>query len=34
MMAYTFVLFIGLVSGAISGVIGTGASIMLLPILV
>ncbi len=33
-MAYTFVLIIGLVAGAISGMIGTGASILLLPILV
>ncbi len=34
MVAYAFVLIVGLVSGAVSGVIGTGASIMLLPILV
>jgi uncharacterized membrane protein YfcA len=34
MMAYAFVLIIGLAAGALSGVIGTGASIVLLPILV
>ncbi|KOS63525.1 sulfite exporter TauE/SafE family protein [Lysinibacillus agricola] len=33
-MEYLFVLFVGLVAGAISGVIGTGSSIMLLPVLV
>jgi len=32
--AYIFVLMVGLVAGMISGVIGTGASIILLPILV
>jgi uncharacterized membrane protein YfcA len=31
---YLFVLLVGLVAGAISGVIGTGSSIMLLPVLV
>ncbi|TDF95950.1 sulfite exporter TauE/SafE family protein [Paenibacillus piri] len=31
---YVFVLFVGLAAGAISGVIGTGSSIMLLPVLV
>ncbi|MCR8630436.1 sulfite exporter TauE/SafE family protein [Paenibacillus radicis (ex Xue et al. 2023)] len=31
---YLFVLFVGLLAGAISGVIGTGSSIMLLPVLV
>ncbi|QHT60960.1 sulfite exporter TauE/SafE family protein [Paenibacillus lycopersici] len=34
MEAYLFVLFVGLLAGAISGVIGTGSSIMLLPVLV
>ena len=34
MLSYAFVLFVGLVAGAVSGIIGTGASIMLLPILV
>ncbi len=34
MTSYIFVLFVGLAAGAISGVIGTGSSIMLLPILV
>ena len=34
MAIYLFVLLIGLVAGAVSGVIGTGASIMLLPVLV
>ncbi|HEY6774636.1 MAG TPA: sulfite exporter TauE/SafE family protein [Oxalicibacterium sp.] len=34
MTSYFFVLLIGLVAGAVSGVIGTGSSIMLLPILV
>lgn len=33
-MAYTFVLLVGLVAGTLSGVIGTGSSIILLPILV
>ena len=33
-LAYTFVLLVGLAAGALSGIIGTGASIMLLPILV
>ncbi|WP_240414969.1 sulfite exporter TauE/SafE family protein [Paenibacillus periandrae] len=31
---YLFVLLVGLVAGAVSGVIGTGSSIMLLPVLV
>jgi len=34
MTAYLFVLLVGLVAGVISGVIGTGSSIMLLPVLV
>jgi uncharacterized membrane protein YfcA len=34
MFSYLFVLLTGLVAGAISGVIGTGSSIILLPILV
>lgn len=34
MGSYIFVLFVGLLAGAISGVIGTGSSIMLLPVLV
>jgi uncharacterized membrane protein YfcA len=34
MVAYIFVLSVGLVAGALSGIIGTGSSIMLLPILV
>lgn len=33
-MAYFFVLIVGLAAGAISGIIGTGASIILLPVLV
>jgi uncharacterized membrane protein YfcA len=33
-MAYLFVLIVGFAAGAVSGVIGTGSSIMLLPILV
>jgi uncharacterized membrane protein YfcA len=33
-MAYVFVLAVGLAAGALSGIIGTGSSIMLLPILV
>jgi uncharacterized protein len=31
---YLFVLTVGLIAGAVSGIIGTGSSIMLLPILV
>lgn len=34
MAAYVFVLLTGFVAGALSGVIGTGSSIMLLPVLV
>lgn len=34
MTSYIFVLLVGLVAGVVSGVIGTGSSIMLLPILV
>lgn len=34
MTAYFFVLGVGLLAGAVSGVIGTGSSIMLLPVLV
>ena len=34
MGSYVFVLLVGLAAGALSGVIGTGASIMLLPVLV
>lgn len=34
MGSYLFVLLVGLLAGAISGVIGTGSSIMLLPVLV
>jgi uncharacterized membrane protein YfcA len=34
MVAYIFVLSVGLVAGALSGIIGTGSSIILLPILV
>ncbi|MES2024407.1 MAG: sulfite exporter TauE/SafE family protein [Pseudomonadota bacterium] len=34
MTSYIFVLMVGLLAGAISGVIGTGSSIMLLPVLV
>jgi uncharacterized protein len=33
-LAYFFVLIVGLAAGAISGIIGTGASIILLPVLV
>ncbi|MCE9661271.1 MAG: sulfite exporter TauE/SafE family protein [Burkholderiales bacterium] len=33
-MAYAFVLVVGLLSGAVSGIIGAGSSIMLLPVLV
>lgn len=34
MTAYFFILGVGLLAGAVSGVIGTGSSIMLLPVLV
>ncbi len=34
MTEYVFVLVVGLVSGALSGIVGTGSSIMLLPLLV
>ena len=34
MLAYLFVLGVGLVAGIVSGIIGTGASIMLIPVLV
>jgi uncharacterized membrane protein YfcA len=34
MLAYAFVLLVGLAAGALSGIIGTGSSIILLPILV
>ena len=34
MLTYAFVLAVGLVAGTISGIIGTGSSIMLLPVLV
>lgn len=34
MEQYIFVLMVGLAAGAVSGIIGTGSSIMLLPILV
>jgi len=33
-MGYAFVLIVGLAAGALSGIIGTGSSIMLLPLLV
>ncbi len=33
-MSYAFVLIVGLCAGALSGIIGTGSSIMLLPVLV
>jgi len=33
-VTYVFVLIVGLAAGAISGIVGTGASIMLLPVLV
>jgi uncharacterized membrane protein YfcA len=33
-LEFTFVLIVGLIAGAISGVIGTGSSIMLVPVLV
>src|SRR6516225_8420926 len=31
---YTFVLIVGLIAGVVSGIIGTGSSIMLVPVLV
>ncbi len=34
MTAYLFVLLVGLAAGALSGIVGTGSSIMLLPVLV
>jgi uncharacterized protein len=34
MAQYIFVLLVGLISGVLSGIIGTGSSIMLLPVLV
>lgn len=34
MLAYFFVLAVGLVAGTISGIVGTGSSIMLVPVLV
>ena len=34
MLAYLFVLAVGLVAGTISGIVGTGSSIMLIPVLV
>lgn len=34
MLAYVFVLAVGLVAGTISGIVGTGSSIMLIPVLV
>ena len=34
MANYVLVLVLGLVAGSLSGIIGTGASIMLLPVLV
>lgn len=34
MLAYAFVLAVGLLAGTISGIVGTGSSIMLLPVLV
>jgi uncharacterized protein len=34
MAQYIFVLFVGVISGVLSGIIGTGSSIMLLPVLV
>ncbi len=34
MTAYLFVLLVGLAAGCVSGIVGTGASIMLLPVLV
>ncbi len=33
MLAYAFVLAVGLVAGTISGIVGTGSSIMLIPVL-
>lgn len=33
-MAYTLVLFVGLVAGVLSGIIGTGSSMLLMPVLV
>jgi len=33
-LAFTFVLVVGLVAGTISGIVGTGSSIMLVPVLV
>lgn len=33
-MAYTLVLFVGLVAGVLSGVIGTGSSMLLMPVLI
>src|ERR1700722_5517943 len=33
-VAYAFVLIVGLAAGALSGIVGTGSSIMLLPVLV
>jgi uncharacterized membrane protein YfcA len=34
MAAYAFVLFVGLAAGVVGGIVGTGSSIMLLPVLV
>ena len=34
MLAYLFVLAVGLVAGTVSGIVGTGSSIMLVPVLV
>jgi uncharacterized membrane protein YfcA len=34
MISYFFVLFVGLVAGGVSGIVGTGSSLMLLPVLV
>lgn len=34
MLSYLFVFFVGLLAGGVSGVIGTGSSMMLLPVLV
>ena len=33
-MTYVFVLIVGLIAGVISGIVGTGSSIMLLPVLI
>ena len=33
-MSYVFVLIVGLIAGVISGIVGTGSSIMLLPVLI